>query len=227
MTLGTLTTSTSPTLGDVAGQSVVLHYGDIAAEYAALRTGALLVDRSARGRTRIQGAKAAETLTGLVTNDVLALSPGQGQYAAALNPKGKIIADIRIFAEQDRFLVDTPPRARRGWMDMLRKYVNPRVAPYREESATLRGIGIFGPSARHLTATVCGTSSDTLSALPPYGHRTVEIDGVAVTAIVARVPDIEIEGYELFVPADAFTDVWRRFSAAGATPGGLLAVSLP
>ena len=221
MTGGTLATGTSPTLGDVAGQSVVLHYGDVAAEYGALRNGAMLVDRSVRGRTRIEGAKAAELITGLVTNDVQSLSSGQGQYAAALSPKGRIIADVRIFAEQDRLLVDTPPRARAGWMDMLRKYINPRVVPYRDESATLRAIGVFGPAARQLAAAVCGTSPDTLALLPPYGHRAGEIDSVAV--IVAHVPDIEIEGYELFLPAEAFTDIWRRFSAAGATPGGLMA----
>ena len=64
------------------------------AEYAALRTGAVAIDRSHRARWRLQGAKAAETLTGLVTNDVMALAPGQGQYAAMLTPKGKIIADV-------------------------------------------------------------------------------------------------------------------------------------
>ncbi len=59
-------TSTAP-----EERPVVLDYGDPAAEYAALRTGALLVDRSHRDRWTFRGAKARETLTGLVTNDVV------------------------------------------------------------------------------------------------------------------------------------------------------------
>ncbi|MDP9264994.1 MAG: hypothetical protein M3O91_02575, partial [Chloroflexota bacterium] len=96
-----------PTVGVVAGHAVALHFGNIAAEYAALRSGAMLIDRTLRGRLRLDGEKAAETLAGLVTNDVLALGPGQGQYAAALSPKGKIVADVRIFAHADHLLVDT------------------------------------------------------------------------------------------------------------------------
>ena len=80
-------------------------------EYAALRSGALIVDRSDRVRIRFGGPRAAELVTGLVTNDVLALQPGHGQYAAALTPKGKIAADIRIFADADGLLTDTSARA--------------------------------------------------------------------------------------------------------------------
>src|SRR5262249_11377472 len=56
--------------------------------------GAALLDRGARLRMLFAGTKAAETLTGLVTNDVIALKPGSGQYAAALTAKGKVIADL-------------------------------------------------------------------------------------------------------------------------------------
>ena len=44
-----------------------------ASEYAALRSGALVIDRSDRVRIRFGGPRASEILTGLVTNDVLSL----------------------------------------------------------------------------------------------------------------------------------------------------------
>jgi len=40
-------------------------------------------------RMRNLRAEATELITGMVTNDVLALVPGEGQYAAALTPKGR------------------------------------------------------------------------------------------------------------------------------------------
>jgi glycine cleavage system aminomethyltransferase T len=102
-----------PTLGDVGGRSVVLAYGSVAAEYEALHTRAAVFDRSHRGRLRVKGPRAAEMVTGLVTNDVSALAPGQGCYAAALTAKGQIVADVRVFVEEDGVLVDAPPRGRR------------------------------------------------------------------------------------------------------------------
>ncbi|HJR64210.1 MAG TPA: glycine cleavage T C-terminal barrel domain-containing protein [Gemmatimonadaceae bacterium] len=210
-----------PAVGVVAGHSVVLHYGDVAAEYAALRTGAMLVDRSARCRVSVEGAQAAEVLTGLLTNDVKALTPGHGSYAAALTPKGKVIADVRLFADRDGFLADVPPRATAGWLAVLKKYVNPRLAPYRDESAKARDVGIFGPAARRIAVAVLGVQSDTLAALPPYGHLVVEVAGQPVR--IARVPDLELEGYELFVPSEMHGEIWHRLVAAGATPSGLLA----
>ncbi|HJU90519.1 MAG TPA: glycine cleavage T C-terminal barrel domain-containing protein [Gemmatimonadaceae bacterium] len=209
-----------PNVGDIAGRPVVMHYGDIAGEYASLRRGAMLIDRSARGRMRIEGTKASEMLTGLVTNDVDAISRGQGLYAAALTPKGKIIADVRIFSHGDRLLIDTPVRAHEGWMSMIRKYVNPRVAPYRDESATIRQIGVFGVRARDIVAKVLDLDAAALEDLQPYSH--IESATVA-QSFAARVPDAGLDGYEIFLPADAFADTWRRLHEAGATPAGLLA----
>ena len=153
----------APEVTDVAGQVVVRHHGDPAAELRALHTGAALVDRSHRGRLSISGPKAAELLTGLVTNDVKALAPGAGQYAAALTAKGKIVADARILAgvgAPDRLLVDVPARAADGLLAMIRKFINPRLAPYRDERVAPRprprapqgDAGLHGPRGGHRRA---------------------------------------------------------------------------
>ena len=75
---------------------MVLTYTGVAAEYDALHRRAIVVDRSHRDRMTFGGPGAADALNGLVTNDVGALSPGQGMYAAALTAKGKVVADIRV-----------------------------------------------------------------------------------------------------------------------------------
>jgi folate-binding protein YgfZ len=206
-------------LGEIGGRSVVLSYAGVATEYEALHRLAVAFDRSHRGRLRFSGAKAGEMLTGLVTNDVTALATGQGQYAAALTPKGKIIADLRIFHEEDSFLVDAPPRASEGWLGTVRKYVNPRLAPYTDESASTRSLGIFGVGARIVVGEMTGISSSALGVLPPYAHVAAELEGTKV--MIARVPDLELEGFELFAPASAYDTLWERALAAKATPGGL------
>ncbi|MEO6527004.1 MAG: glycine cleavage T C-terminal barrel domain-containing protein [Gemmatimonadaceae bacterium] len=207
------------TIGDVGGRSVVLAYGSVAAEYEALHTRAAVFDRSHRGRVRVNGPRAAEMVTGMVTNDVAALVPGQGCYAAALTAKGKIVADVRVLVEEDGILVDAPPRSAAAWAAMVKKFVNPRIAPHQDESATLRDIGIFGATARHVVSELTGVQAPALTALAPYSHVSVNIDGVAL--MIVKVPDLEIEGFELILPADAFASFWERATAAGATPAGL------
>lgn len=221
MTAGPIISGQFPAVGVVAGHSVTLHYGNIASEYSALEDGAMLIDRSVRGRTRLDGPKAAEMLTGLVTNDVLALSPGHGQYAAALSPKGRIVADVRIFSRADHLLVDVPPRARAGWDALARKYINPRVVPYLDVSSEMRQLAIAGVAARSVLAGAASLAREALAALATYSHLDAEIGGRPV--MIARIPDLEAEGYELFFPSDAFATVWQRLVAGGATPGGLLA----
>ena len=207
------------TIGDVGGRSVVLAYGSVAAEYEALHSRAALFDRSHRGRLRVKGPRAAEMVTGMVTNDVAALLPGQGCYAAALTAKGKIVADVRVLVEEDGIFVDAPPRSAAAWAAMVKKFVNPRLAPHQDESASIRDIGIFGANARHIVSELTGVQSPALTTLAPYSHVSVQMDGAPM--LVVRVPDLEVEGFELLLPADAFTSMWSRAVAAGATPAGL------
>jgi folate-binding protein YgfZ len=204
---------------EIGGHDVVLAYADERAEYAALQTHAIVIDRSHRGRLRLFGEKAAEALTGLVTNDVVGIAPGHGQYAAALSSKGRIIADIRIFGSAGSYLVDASARAWPGFFGMVKKYVNPRTTGYRDDSFAIRDIGVFGTRATEIVGAFTGLAVDALNALTPYAHIEVTIDGA--TVMIAKVPDIGVTGYELFVPYEMFDRFWERAVDAGATPGGL------
>ena len=186
-------------------------------EYSALHNGALFFDRSDRTRMRISGPKAAELVTGMVTNDVSALVPGEGQYAAALTPKGKIVADLRIFALDDGLLIDASSAAAPGWKEMVRKYINPRIAPYHDLSGELSDIGVFGRSARLVVSRMMDVDDKELSALAPYGHISRAFaDG---TAIIARVPEIDLDGFEIFVPREAAASLKATLQVAGIFAG--------
>ena len=186
-------------------------------EYSALHNGALYFDRSDRMRIRISGPKAAELVTGMVTNDVSSLGAGEGQYAAALTAKGKIVADLRIFALDDALLIDTSAAAAPGWKEMVRKYINPRIAPYHDVTSELSDFGVFGRSARSIVARVLDIDDKDLVTLPPYGHISRPFaDG---TVIVARVPEIDLDGFEIIVPAGAVGALKARFHSVGVAEG--------
>jgi len=186
-------------------------------EYSALNNGALFFDRSDRMRMRISGEKAAELVTGMVTNDVSGLLTGEGQYAAALTPKGKIVADIRIFAVDGSLLIDTSAAAAAGWKEMVRKYVNPRVAPYHDVTPELGDLGVYGGSARAMTARVTSIDERDLAALPAYSHLSATFGDVMLT--VAKVPELDFDGFEIFVPAVAAADLRGKLLAQGVAEG--------
>lgn len=211
-------------VAEIAGRSVARVYSDVASEYASLRTGAMLVDRSERSRTTFGGAKAREVLTGLVTNDVLALAPGEGHYAAALTPKGKVIADLRLFARAGEVLVDVAPRAAEGWWAMVRKYVNPRLARYEDVSADRRDLSVYGARSTGAVAAALGIPEAELAAMGLFAHRDVEFGGA--TLMVARVPDLGLQGFTIWVPAVEHDALWDALVAAGAVPGGLAAFEI-
>ena len=213
--------SAAATTIDLAGQSVVLTYSNVAAEYEALRRRAIVVNRSHRGRMRFTGAKAAEVLTGLLTNDIGAILPGQGQYAAALSAKGKVISDLRVLRTETDFITDASPRSRDGWSAIVKKYVNPRLSKYTDETSALASLGVYGVQARHVVEEMTGIGASALAIMPPYHHVTVARgDG---PLIVMRSADLELEGFDLIAPTGAFDLLWAAAVSSHATPAGVSA----
>jgi folate-binding protein YgfZ len=139
----------------------------------ALHAGAVALARPELQHMEFLGPKAGDVLTGLVTNDVLALAPGEAQYAAALTPKGKMLADLRIVrVDAERFITTTRLPAGSAWSDLVRKYVNPRLAKY--AVLPLTTVSVLGPAAAEVLDTFPAAEgelrlpTDTYDGLPGF-----------------------------------------------------------
>ncbi len=185
-------------------------------------------DRSNRLRMAFSGPKAAESLTGLVTNDVLSLRGGDGQYACALTTKGRVIADVRILAiagddgTVQSLLVDANPVAGPGFAAMIRKYVNPRLAKYVDVTASTACLSVVGPGVPSLL-TAAGAAADPLAEViagPAFTHRPLTLGGVM--ARLVRVPDLgDTEVFDLHCDAADFASLREVLERAGAAKGEL------
>lgn len=190
---------------------------ELASGYGALRTSAIVLDRSDRGRWRFTGPKAAETLTGLVTNDVLALQPGEGLYAAALTPKGKIVADLRILHDGDGYFADTGPAAAAGWRAMTRKFVNPRVAPFSEITEQTRDIGVFGIGSAELLSRLFEANGCAFDQLRPYSHVGAQSPAGPAAVTIVRAAELgAVPGFDIIVPSEAAGELRARLESLGA-----------
>ena len=92
------------------GGPIPNHYGDPAAEYAALKEGAAIVDRSDRLVLRLTGKDPVGMLNAVLTNEV-SQDTNLGVYAALLNPKGRIQTDLRVLKAAKTALTKTNHKA--------------------------------------------------------------------------------------------------------------------
>jgi len=76
-------------------------------QYAALTSGAGLVDFTSRTQIELTGADRASFLHNLCTNSVRDLAPGSGCEAFVLNVKGHIVGHVFIFAGPNSHVVET------------------------------------------------------------------------------------------------------------------------
>src|SRR5471032_1441599 len=72
---------------------------DTQSQLAAIRTSAALFPLTSRAFLRITGSDATRWLNGMVTNNIAALAPGEGNYNFLLNAQGRIQGDCTIYRE--------------------------------------------------------------------------------------------------------------------------------
>ena len=178
---------------------------EIDAQYRALREEAGLIDRSGRPRLIVRGAEAAEFLQGQLTNDVEALAPGEGCYAALLDRKGKVQADMRVLRlADDEFLIDTEPETGDLLARHLGTYNVGRDAAVEPDETGRALLSLIGPLAPKLAGDA------PLGIEHAHAERFVAGAGCRVIATDA--------GADLLVPADAVPAVTEHLLAEGAQP---------
>jgi len=127
------------------------------------------MERSDRLRMTFEGAQAKAALNGLLTNEVTALVEGGGQYAAALTAKGRVHALCRVMDRGSDCLVDTEAAAAEGFVGMIKKYVNPRLARYAVITESTGCLGVRGDGAAAAIAAWGGGEAEAIEGLTPLG----------------------------------------------------------
>ncbi len=86
----------------------------------------------------------------MVTNDVLELKPGLFCYAALLDRKGRIQADLYVLAQPDSFLLDIAVDRGRVVAETLERYIIADDVQVLDESEDSGHVGIEGPGGAEL-----------------------------------------------------------------------------
>jgi folate-binding protein YgfZ len=176
---------------------------ELDAQYRVLREGAGLLDRSARGKLSLRGPDTAEYLQGQITNEVEALETGQGCYAALLDRKGHVQADMRVLRlEDDQIWLDTEAAALPGLLRHLRTYSIGREVEIEDVFDQWGIISLIGPAS----AVISGF--DGLG--PEHAQRFRQWDGIDVLAVATDL------GLDLIIGSDKVDALRQLLAAAGA-----------
>jgi folate-binding protein YgfZ len=178
----------------------------------------LVIQRS-RGLLRVTGRDPVKMLHGLATADIQAVTSDRGAYTTFLTPKGRLVADARIFrppGDDAALLVDTAPDALPGLASHLARFVPPLFARAEDVSEAWAVVGVYGPGA---DGTVAGAlpalgGPDTLPEERPE-ETVVPVNG----GFMVRTLLTGDEGWDLFVRPDRAEAVTRDVLDAGGRPG--------
>ena len=176
-----------PRIGSVEAAATV----ELDGQYRALREDAGFVVRE-RGMAHVRGADAIDYLQAQLTNDLEVLAAGDGCYAALLDRKGRMQADLRVLIlhENDVFL-DFEPVAAAAAMRHLSMYSVGRDVEIADAAGDWVIVSVIGPRSAQ------ATGFEGLG--PEYAQRFrswegVDVLGVATDAgvdLIARASDRE------------------------------------
>ena len=152
----------------------------LTADYRALTEQVGLVDRSERGKLALTGGEAKDFLHGQVTNDIEALEPGRGCYAALLTHKGKMLGDLRVLDLGDELFLDTERVSLQELFNMIRRYKLGRDVELHKRTVERALLSLVGPGAR----TAAGAAD--LGAAE-HDNAAGELGGVPVRLVATDV----------------------------------------
>ena len=200
----------------VNGCEVVEHYGDPAAEHTALRTTAGLADLSYRSRLCLTGVDRVRFLHGQVTNNVKDLRPGTGCCAALVTAKGRLEADLQIFALADELLLDFEPGLASEISQRLEKFIIADDVQILDAAPHYGLLSVQGPLADEVINDLnLGTE------LPARPLTLASLSHPAWGEIyLVNQPRFSTPGFDLFIPTAALATVWKALLAAVRAVGG-------
>src|SRR5262249_46167567 len=194
-------------LGELRGREVVERTPG-RDEDRALRTGAALVDTSAREVIRVSGPDRVSFLQGMVTQEVEALPPGSVADAALLTAKGAMVADARVVKQAEDLLLLTEPGYGATVLGALGRYLISEDAELSDASGELAQLSLVGPEAEALAQRVLGLDAPAGAALRPF-------DAGGGTTGWAMPQGLLLSGIDLLVPVNALGPVFDRLLAGG------------
>ena len=196
------------------------HYGNIEAEYKAVRERAGVIDVSTLGKFLISGKDAVTLLDFIYTSQFASLKPGKTRYGVICTDAGVLLDDGTVGRlDEDRYFITTTT----GNAEAVDQWISWQLTLHPEwEVEVLNATSLFaavnlaGPKARDILQHL--TNLDVSAEGFPY-LKIAEGTVAGIPAIVLRIGFVGEVSYEIHVQACYGRALWEALLAAGQGSG--------
>ena len=199
-------------------------FGDWQREYWFARKGLALVDKNYRAYFSLTGPDRVRYLNAILTNNIKDLPAGQGIISLLLNAQGHILAELEVYALQERLFCVSYAMIRERLGEILDKYIIMDDVTLTDDTQRYTTLALEGPRAASVVSELTGID---LSSLPELGRMDSRV-GPIPCSVIRRSPS-EFTGAEFFVERQHVEQLWlvldEKVRAAGGGAMGYTALS--
>ncbi len=186
-------------------------------EYQVIHQGAAIGAVAPRVQIALAGADRRSYLQGMLTNDIQALAPGSGCYAAWLTPQGRMLTDMHVLESEQMTLLDVPAEVAEATMQRLDQFIFTEDVRLELLAESMTSVWLHGPAAASVLERTLELPGG-LAGWTDYQHARCEFHGVPV--VLARIDQLGLPGFCVYLPPSSREALLTALRAAGAVAVG-------
>ena len=206
---------------ELAADGIPLHYGDLAAEYAAALDGAVLLDRTHEGRLGLEGKDRFDFINRMSTNETIGMAEGECCPTIFVTANGRILFRVICVNRPDHLLLIAGPGQGAALLNLLRRNIFfGDAVQVCDLGAGTAQFGLHGPAADEIVRQI----SPELARTTAMSSAAIRVDGIALT--LARRKAIVGAHWLVLSPVDDAAAAHKMLLRLGAELGLVPAGSL-
>jgi folate-binding protein YgfZ len=211
-------------IGEFTGCLLPEGFSDFDAEYRGARENAALIDTNWHLTAHFTGRDRVKYLHAITSGNVKDLAQDRGTLALLLNPQGRILAELELYALAESVLARSHVSLRDQTLATLKKYILGSQVKLEDATDATGSFAIEGPRAPEILQELCGIA---IADLAEMEIREIAIDGVSCRII--RRSYFGQPGAEFVTTRDALPKLWDIALAAvralAGAPIGMIALN--
>jgi aminomethyltransferase len=209
------------TFDDFGGWVWTLDFGDVAAEYEVLRSGAGMWDVYALNKWAVSGPDAEAALQAGYTNNLATQQVGQVRYGAFVDADGLVQDEGTIYKRADgSYFAFTNTET---FDEYVRKLAPNANVTLENRLHDMPLVSVQGPRSREILQSL---SDFDFSSLPYFRFATVPVSIGCIDVFMSRTGFSGELGFELIPSRDQAEPLWATLGDAGVRPVGFNAIDI-
>ncbi len=181
--------------------------------YRAIQQHAAIGAVAPRLQIAVAGQDRAAYLQGLLTNDIQALTPGNGCYSAWLSPQGRMLTDMHVLESGGMILLDVPAETLESTIQRLEQFIFTEDVTVGSLAGSLSSVWLHGPRAASVLEQVIDGARG-LIEWPEYHHTQFEFGESPVS--ILRLSQLGVPGFCVYVERARESSLTATLTSAGA-----------